>query len=90
MKRRQAVGAVPEINRPRIRRNLHVRYRKGSLNNLPPTLQPHLTNYNTVEQAREAKFKAAQEKAKREGVNSLTREDIDGLTPEQLKELRGY
>ena len=45
---------------------------------------------NTVEQTSEAKFKAAEAKAKREGVHPLTREDIDGLTPEQLKELRGY
>ena len=45
---------------------------------------------NTVEQEREAKFKAAEAKAKREGVDSLTSEDIEGLSPQQLKELRGY
>jgi len=45
---------------------------------------------NTVDQEREAKFKAAEAKAKREGVDSLTGEDIEGLSPEQLKELRGY
>jgi hypothetical protein len=45
---------------------------------------------NTVEQEKEAKFKAAEAKAKREGVGSLTSEDIEGLSPEQLKELRGY
>jgi hypothetical protein len=45
---------------------------------------------DTLPQKTEAKFKAAQAKAKREGVDSLTREDIEGLTPEQLKELRGY
>lgn len=45
---------------------------------------------NTVDQEREAKFKAAEAKAKREGVDSLTSEDIEGLSPEQLKELRGY
>ena len=44
----------------------------------------------TVEQETEAKFKAAEAKAKREGVDSLTREDIEGLSLEQLKELRGY
>jgi hypothetical protein len=38
----------------------------------------------------EAKFKAAQAKAKLEGVHTLTREDIEGLSPEQIKELRGY
>jgi hypothetical protein len=38
----------------------------------------------------EAKFKAAEEKAKREGVHALTSEDISGLSPEQIKELRGY
>jgi hypothetical protein len=43
-----------------------------------------------VEQETEAKFKAAEAKAKREGVHSLTSEDIQGLSPEQIKELRGY
>jgi hypothetical protein len=38
----------------------------------------------------EAKFRAAQEKAKLSGVHTLTQEDIDGLSPEQIKELRGY
>jgi len=38
----------------------------------------------------EIKFKAAQEKAKRDGVYALTKEDIDGLSPEQIKQLRGY
>jgi hypothetical protein len=44
----------------------------------------------TVEQETEVKFKAAEAKAKREGVHSLTSEDIQGLSPEQIKELRGY
>ena len=44
----------------------------------------------TVEQETEAKFKAAEAKAKREGVHSLTSEDIEGLSDEQIKELRGY
>jgi hypothetical protein len=43
-----------------------------------------------VGQEGEAKFKAAQAKAKLEGVHALTQEDIDGLSPEQIKELRGY
>jgi hypothetical protein len=51
---------------------------------------PHREGSDTVEQETEAKFKAAQAKAKREGVDSLTREDIEGLSLEQLKELRGY
>ena len=38
----------------------------------------------------EAKFKAAQEKAKLSGVHTLTQKDIEGLTSEQIKELRGY
>jgi hypothetical protein len=38
----------------------------------------------------EGKFMAAKEKAKREGVHSLTSEDIDGLSDEQIKQLRGY
>lgn len=38
----------------------------------------------------EAKLRAAQEKAKLSGVHTLTQEDIDGLSPEQIKELRGY
>ena len=38
----------------------------------------------------EAKFRAAQEKANLTGVHTLTQEDIDGLSPEQIKELRGY
>ena len=32
----------------------------------------------------------AQEKAEREGVHSLTSEDIEGLSDEQIKQLRGY
>jgi hypothetical protein len=38
----------------------------------------------------DAKFKAAQAKAKLEGVHTLTREDIEGLSLEQIKQLRGY
>jgi hypothetical protein len=56
----------------------------------PPTSFPSREDSNTVERETEAKFKAAQAKAKRDGVDSLTREDIDGLSAEQLKELRGY
>jgi hypothetical protein len=38
----------------------------------------------------QAKFMAAQAKAKRDGVETLTQKDIEGLTPEQIKQLRGY
>ena len=41
-------------------------------------------------QKMEAKFKYAEAKAKRDGVASLTKEDIEGLSPEQIKQLRGY
>ena len=71
---------------------------QGDLGRTPPPPPPQRkpvqprTNASipAVEQEREAKFKAAEAKAKREGVGSLTRENIDGLTPEQLKEIRGY
>jgi hypothetical protein len=43
-----------------------------------------------VEQELQAKFKAAQAKATNVGVENLTKEDIDGLSSAQLKELRGY
>lgn len=38
----------------------------------------------------EAKFEAAQAKAKKNGVETLTRGDIEGLSYEQIKLLRGY
>jgi hypothetical protein len=38
----------------------------------------------------DAKFKAAQEKAEIGGVHTLTQKDIEGLSSEQLKQLRGY
>jgi hypothetical protein len=43
-----------------------------------------------VGQEAEAKFKAAQAKAKLGGVHTLTKQDIDGLSYEQIKALRGY
>jgi hypothetical protein len=43
-----------------------------------------------VEQKSEAKFKAAQAKAQRDGVETLTQKDIEGLSLEQIKQLRGY
>jgi hypothetical protein len=38
----------------------------------------------------EAKFKAAQAKAAKVGVENLKKEDIEGLTSAQITELRGY
>ena len=43
-----------------------------------------------VEQELEAKFKSAQAKATKVAVENLTKEDINGLSSAQLKELRGY
>jgi hypothetical protein len=43
-----------------------------------------------VEQESVTKLKAAQAKATKVGVENLTKEDIDGLSSAQLKELRGY
>ena len=45
----------------------------------------------SVERDSNAKFKAAEAKAKKlGGVHNLTQEDIEGLTYQQIKELRGY
>jgi hypothetical protein len=38
----------------------------------------------------EAKFKAAKAKAEKVGVENLSKEDVEGLTLAQIKELRGY
>jgi hypothetical protein len=38
----------------------------------------------------DAKFKAAQAKAKRDGVHTLTQKDIEDLSSAQLKQIRGY
>jgi hypothetical protein len=43
-----------------------------------------------IEQDPQAKFKAAQSKAAKVGLENLSEEDVDGLNPAQLKELRGY
>jgi hypothetical protein len=61
---------------------------------LPPTaatLQTSKTSgFTSSQQKIEAKFKAAQAKAKRAGVDSLTQADIEGLSLQQLKQIRGY
>ena len=38
----------------------------------------------------DAKFKAAREESEGNGVENLTQKDIEGLSSEQLKQLRGY
>jgi hypothetical protein len=43
-----------------------------------------------VGQDSEAKFKAAQAKAEKLGVHTLTKQDIEGLSYAQIKQLRGY
>jgi hypothetical protein len=43
-----------------------------------------------VAQKTDVKFEAAQAKAKRDGVHTLTQKDIEGLSVAQLKEIRGY
>ncbi len=90
VKPRQAVGSVPEPTKASsAETSAPLPQRKPEQ---PPTNTsvPSRGGSNTVEQEREAKFKAAEAKAKREGVDLLTSEDIEGLSPEQLKELRGY
>jgi hypothetical protein len=52
-----------------------------------PTRAPD-SREHAVEPA--GKFMAAKEKAMRQGVHSLTSEDIRDLSQEQIKELRGY
>jgi hypothetical protein len=56
---------------------------------LPPR-KPEQTSDSRQHAVPETKFIAAKEKAKREGVHSLTSKDVDGLSQEQIKELRGY
>jgi hypothetical protein len=51
---------------------------------------PPMAKTSGSEQKIETKFAAAQARAKRDGVDALTKEDIDGLSSEQLKQLRGY
>jgi hypothetical protein len=48
------------------------------------------TRTSTAKPAPLAKFKAAQAKAAKVGVENLKKEDIEGLTQAQIAELRGY
>jgi hypothetical protein len=56
---------------------------------LPPR-KPEQTSDSREHAVPETKFMAAKTKAQREGVQSLTSEDVRGLSLEQIKELRGY
>ena len=56
----------------------------------PSSVPPLPPRKPTAELETDAKFRAAEAKAKREGVHSLTSEDIEGLSDEQIKQLRGY
>ena len=47
-------------------------------------------NAPAVKRVSQTKFKDAQAKAEKVGVENLTGEDIAGLTPAQIKQLRGY
>jgi hypothetical protein len=59
---------------------------------LPPRKPEPMSALDSHEHAinPNGKFSAAKEKAKRDGVHSLTSEDIQGLSQEQVEELRGY
>jgi hypothetical protein len=54
------------------------------------SLTSKTNGFTSSHQKVEAKFKAAQEKAKRAGVDALTQADIQGLSSKQLKQIRGY
>ena len=58
----------------------------------PGTTSPtsKASGLTSSQQKIDAKFKAAQTKAKRAGVDALTHADIEGLSPTQLKQIRGY
>jgi hypothetical protein len=49
-----------------------------------------VVNTPAVKRVSQTKFKDAQAKAEKVGVENLTGEDIAGLTPAQIKQLRGY
>jgi hypothetical protein len=55
-----------------------------------PTMKAEQRSDSREHAIPETKFMAAKAKAQREGVHSLTGEDIRGLTQEQIKALRGY
>ena len=55
-----------------------------------PTKTAKATPQTNAAQKSDVRFRAAQAKAKRDGVQNLTQKDIEGLSHEQLKQLRGY
>jgi hypothetical protein len=63
---------------------------RGKTSDHADILEANHRNGTSSEQKIETKFKAAQAKAKRDGVDALTKEDIEGLSPGQLKQIRGY
>ncbi len=56
----------------------------------PEHIPPELVEFRQRGAAPEAMFAAVQEKAKRQGVHTLTPEDIRGLSLDQIRALRGY
>ena len=56
----------------------------------PEQTRADVTDFREDAVEHEHKFMAVKEKAKREGVHTLTSEDIRGLRLEQIQELRGY
>ena len=58
---------------------------------LPPKKPPQPANASVhAPGVADATFAAAQEKAKRRGVHTLTEQDIEGLSAAQITALRGY
>jgi hypothetical protein len=80
----------PSVNRPKT--NIAMPPSSGSSAALVPSKAAVDTGAlsSSAEQAPDAKFKAAQDKAEKIGVHQLTQEDIEGLNYDQIKQLRGY
>ena len=60
---------------------------------IPSSPNASVPPHGTADEVRhdaDDRFKAAQAKAKLSGVHTLTQKDIDGLSLEQIKQLRGY
>ena len=70
----------------------------GARSEVPPHAEAHIVRHvsprqsavKTKEADPETKFKAVQAKAEKIGVENLTKDDIAGLSPVQLKVLWGY
>src|SRR5215813_3136889 len=66
---------------------------ENALTNIKETQsKPHMVTMlsDAIEHQLEFNFRTIQEKSNKVGVYRLTREDIDSLTHEQIKQLRGY